>query len=72
MSELYEISLQGHLEQDWSDWFGGMSITQSEAGTTQLTGELRDQSELHGVLAKIRDLGMPILRLIRLEVEEAV
>jgi hypothetical protein len=58
---LYEICLKGHLDDRWADWFGGMSITLEENGNTLLTGPVIDQAELHGLLKKVRDLGMPLL-----------
>jgi hypothetical protein len=58
---VYEIRIQGHLGQQWTDWFEGLTITQEEDGVTLLTGVLVDQAELHGILKKVRDLGMPLL-----------
>jgi hypothetical protein len=57
----YAIRIQGHLDQRWADWFDGLTLTQEGAGTTQLTGPLPDQAALHGVLNKLRDLGLPII-----------
>ena len=58
---LYEIRLKGHLDDRWSDWFGGLTITLVEDGNTLLTGRVIDQAALHGLLKKVRDLGMPLL-----------
>jgi hypothetical protein len=60
-SGLYEIRLKGHLDNRWSDWFGGLTITLEEDGNTLLTGPVVDQSELHGLMKKVRDLGMPLI-----------
>jgi len=57
----YELRVQGHLDQSWSTWFDGFAITHQDDGTTILRGSVRDQSELHGLLAKVRDLGTPLL-----------
>jgi hypothetical protein len=57
----YEIRLKGHLDERWADWFEGLSIKQQENGDTLLTGPVRDQSALHGLLKKVRDLGMTLL-----------
>jgi hypothetical protein len=58
---LYEICLKGHLDDRWSDWFGGMTITLEEDGNTLLTGPVVDQAALHGLLKKVRDLGMTLV-----------
>ncbi len=64
---LYEIKIIGHLDQDWSEWLGGLQITPDGEGNTLLSGVIPDQAALHGLLVKIRDLGLPILSLQRLE-----
>jgi len=58
---LYEIRLKGHLGSQWTDWFEGLTITLEENGDTLLTGPVIDQAALHGLLKKIRDLGMPLV-----------
>ena len=58
---LYEIRIQGHLDDRWSDWFGGLTITLEDNGDTLLTGPVIDQAALHGLLKKVRDLGMPLV-----------
>ena len=63
----YEIRIKGHLDDRWADWFGGMSITLEDNGDTLLTGPVVDQSALHGLLKKVRDLGMPLLSVNCLE-----
>jgi len=57
----YAIRVKGHLDQRWADWFDGLTLTRESAGTTLLEGPLADQAALHGMLTKIRDLGLPIL-----------
>ncbi|HSN94080.1 MAG TPA: hypothetical protein VLR89_03345 [Anaerolineaceae bacterium] len=57
----YKIRIQGQLDSQWTDWFEGLTITLDEKGDTLLTGPLIDQAALHGVLKKIRDLGMPLI-----------
>jgi hypothetical protein len=57
----YELRIQGHLDQHWSSWFGGLTLTLEPDGTTTLRGPVTDQSELHGLLTKIRDLGVALI-----------
>lgn len=59
--EIYEISLKGHLNENWADWFDGLTVTLKEDGNTVLSGPVIDDAALHGVLKKIRDLGLPLL-----------
>jgi len=63
---VYQIRLKGHLGDDWTDWFGGLTITAAH-GETLLTGPVVDQAALHGLLRKVRDLGMPLLSVTRIE-----
>ena len=56
-----EIRLKGHLDSRWVEWFDGMSITLEENGNTLLSGYLADQAALHGLLKKVRDIGLPLL-----------
>ena len=58
---VYQIRIKGHLSPQWMDWFDGLTITLEEDGNTLLSGEVVDQAALHGILKKIRDLGMPLL-----------
>ena len=58
---LYQIRLKGHLGPQWAAYFDGFALTNSENGEALLTGMITDQAALHGVLAKIRDLGLPLL-----------
>jgi len=60
-SGLYEIRIKGHLDDRWTDWFGGLTILLEEDGNTLLTGLVVDQAALHGLLKRVRDLGMPLL-----------
>ena len=57
----YEIRLKGHLDNRWSDRFEGLTITLEEDGNTLLSGPVADQAALHGLLKKVRDLGMPLI-----------
>lgn len=61
---VYQIRIKGHLGQRWIGWFEGLTITLEEDGNTLLRGLVTDQSALHGILKKIRDLGMPLLSVI--------
>jgi len=60
-AKVYEIRLEGHLEARWVKWFDGLTITLEEDGNTLLTGPVVDQAALHGILKKVRDLGMPLV-----------
>ena len=57
----YEIRIKGHLDEQWADWFGGLTVTLNKGGDTLLTGPVIDQAALYGLLKKVRDLGMPLL-----------
>lgn len=59
----YEIRLQGQLDQRWSDWFGGLTLTAQIDGTTTLTGPVTDQSALHGLLRRVAGLGVTLISL---------
>jgi hypothetical protein len=65
--QTYEIRIRGHLADRWAHWFEGLTITLQPNGDTLLTGPLVDQAALHGVLRKVRDLGMPLLSVNRVE-----
>lgn len=60
----YQIRIKGHLGLGWTEWFEGMTIMLEENGDTLLTGPVVDQAALHGLLRKVRDLGMPLLSVI--------
>jgi hypothetical protein len=68
--ERYEIRIKGHLDDRWSGWFNGLTITLEESGDTLLTGLVVDQAALHGLLKKIRDLGMPLVSVNRVQSKE--
>ena len=57
----YQIRIKGHLDEQWADWFGGLTITLEKDGVTLLTGQVVDQAALFGLLRKVSDLGMPLL-----------
>jgi len=57
----YEIRIKGHLGRQWEDWFGSLTITLEDNGDTLITGPVVDQAALHGLLKKVRDLGMPLI-----------
>ena len=59
----YELRIDGHLDRHWSTWFAGLALTLENDGTTTLRGIVTDQSELHGLLTKIRDLGLSLISL---------
>lgn len=59
----YELRIEGHLDEHWSTWFDGLALTHEDDGTTTLCGVVTDQAELHGLLAKVRDLGATLISL---------
>jgi hypothetical protein len=59
----YRITIEGHLDHHWSTWFDGLTISNGADGDAVLTGQLEDQAALHGVLVKLRDLGVPLIAL---------
>jgi len=61
----YEIRLKGHLAPRWADWFDGLTLTRESDGTTLLSGPVVDQAALHGLLGKVRDLGLPLIAVRR-------
>jgi hypothetical protein len=60
-SEIYEICVQGHLQDKWADWFYGLTLTREDDGSTTLCGPLPDQTALHSVLQKIRDMNLRLI-----------
>ena len=66
MAERYRIELQGRINVDWSGWLYDFELTYTRTGNTILTGEVADQAALHGLLTRIRDLGIPILLVARI------
>lgn len=67
----YQIRLKGHLDESWADWFDGLVFKHESDGTTTLSGEVIDQAALHGLLKKVRDLGMPLLSVNCLDPDES-
>ena len=68
---IYQIRIEGHLGRQWTDWFGGLTITLEEDGDTLFTGPVTDQAALYGLLKKVRDLGMPLLSVNRVKPGQA-
>ena len=66
----YEIRLRGRLDSRWAAWFDGMTLTTADDGTTVLAGPVTDQAALHGLLQKVRDLGLPLHSVTPLEPEQ--
>ncbi len=66
MGERYEIRVEGYLDDRWRAWFGGLAIRNDPNGEATLSGPVADQAALHGLLARIRDLNLPIVSLTRL------
>ena len=64
---IYEIRVGGHLPSQWGDWFEGLTVTLEADGNTRISGPVVDQAALHGLLKKVRDLGLPLLSVIRVE-----
>ena len=63
----YEIRLQGHLHSRWAAWFDGMTLTKSSDGTTVIHGLVADQAALHGLLQKVRDMGLPLVSVTQVD-----
>ena len=66
----YEIRLKGHLDSRWAAWFDGLSLTKSSDGTTIICGPVADQAALHGLLQKVRDLGLPLISITHAEPDQ--
>ena len=64
---VYEIRIKGYLGSQWQEWFDGLTITPEEYGNTLLTGPVADQAALHGLIKRVRDLGVPLISVNRLE-----
>ena len=67
---VYQIRVKGSLDRKWSDWFDGFTITPLASDETSLAGPVADQAALHGLLAKVRDLGLPLLSVKRVEIQD--
>ncbi len=63
----YEIRLKGHLGSRWTTWFDGLTVTAEANGITVISGDVADQSALHGLLQKVRDVGLPLLSVTRID-----
>ena len=68
---VYQIRIKGHLDPKWVVWFEGLTLTLEENGDTLLTGPVTDQAALHGLLRKVRDLGMPLISVTVIESDQA-
>jgi len=68
---VYQIRIKGHLGREWADWFEGLTLTALDNGETLLTGAVVDQAALHGVLRKVRDVGLPLLSVVCVKPGEA-
>ncbi len=69
---IYQIRIKGHLDSQWTDWFEGLSIMLEENGDTLLSGPVVDQAALHGLLKKVRDLGMPLVSVNQVQFDEPI
>src|SRR5690348_5470174 len=69
---IYQIRIEGYLGREWEDWFSGLTITALDNGETLLTGPVVDQAALHGLLRKVRDLGVPLLSVVRMKPDQTV
>lgn len=67
---MYQIRIKGQLDSQWSDWFSGMTLS-LDNGDTLMTGQVIDQAALHGLLKKVRDLGMPLVSVVQIQVLHA-
>ncbi len=68
----YEIRLKGHLDNRWADWFEGLTLTQEANGETLLSGPVVDQAALHGLLRKVRDLGLPLVAVSQVDPPQGI
>ena len=69
---VYQIRIKGHLGRQWTDWFGGLTITLEDNGDTLLTGSVVNQAALYGLLRKVRDVAMPLLSVVCVKPDQAV
>ena len=67
----YELRVEGHLDEHWATWFGGLTLVREDDGTTSLSGVVTDQAELHGLLAKVRDLGATLVSVTTIDTDDA-
>jgi len=66
----YEIRIKGHLDTRWAAWFDGLSLTNESDGTTLIQGPVADQAALHGLLQKVRDIGLPLVSVTQVEPDQ--
>jgi len=66
----YEIHLQGRLEPRWATWFDGMTLSTTADGASVIRGRVADQAALHGLLSRLRDLGLPLLSVVQIEPDD--
>jgi hypothetical protein len=66
----YEIRVRGHLDSRWDAWFDGLTLTQESDGTTLIHGPVVDQAALHGLLQKVRDVGLPLVSVTQVEPDQ--
>ena len=67
---IYQIRVGGHLGAQWADWFEGLTVNLEDNGNTLLTGAVKDQATLHGLIKKVRDLGIPLISVIQIEADQ--
>ena len=67
---IYQIRIKGHLDRQWTHWLECLTITLEEDGNTLLTGPVIDQAALHGLLKKVRDLGMPLVSVVQVQLDD--
>lgn len=71
-SQMYQIKIKGYLGDDWTDWFGGLSISHDETGNTILSGIVVDQAQLYGLLKRIRDVGAELISVNLINEEDGI
>ena len=71
MADNFAIRVQGHLDSRWSAWFDGLTVTTEKGGTTLIEGQVADQAALFGLLLKMRDMGLPLVSVIRADRQES-
>ncbi len=69
-AERYEIRLTGHLDEHWTAWFDGLIVSHESDGNTVISGEVVDQAALHGLLQRVRDLGLPLVSVRRVDIDQ--
>ena len=66
----YEVRITGHLDARWAAWFDGLTVSHGSDGTTVLSGPITDQAALHGVIQRVRDLGLPLVSVTQIETDQ--